>query len=225
MVPLGSSVTSGEFWNPVFGCRVVMTAPGLAVEDDHAVDGRGQHVLIARSEVGRDDRADHPVHRCLPQGAAVGAVERVHRTGRAVVGALDDLQLPVAEDVGQRRAALGVPVERGGPGEVAVAVDRDQLVGVGLVVRGAGAEDDADGGRAAEELTDRREDWTVSLVLYWQSRPPLGCGCPALPVGLRILQVAAVEIVLRRRRCRRSSRRPRRSRSARCCRGRPGPAW
>ena len=27
MVPLGSSVTNGEFWNPVSGWRVVMTDP------------------------------------------------------------------------------------------------------------------------------------------------------------------------------------------------------
>ena len=32
------------------------------------------------------------------------------------------------------------------------------------------------------------EDSTVSLVLYWQSRPALGCVPPALPVGLRTLR-------------------------------------
>ena len=76
-----------------------------------------------------------------------------------------------------------------------MAVDRDQLVRIRLVVGGAGAEDDPDGGRTTEELPDRRGglDGLVGVVVAVET----GTGLRASRVTGRAQdpQVAAVGVV------------------------------
>ena len=76
-VPLGSSVTSGEFWKPRSGPSTVTSAPAEAVEDLDAVDGGHQEILVTvAGEVGGDDGADHAGnHRLVPYRRPSGPVD------------------------------------------------------------------------------------------------------------------------------------------------------
>ena len=81
--------------------------PGPAVHDLHAVDGGDQEILVtAATEVGGHHRADDPAHGgYFPHRGPVGPVQRPDRTREPPgLGALDDVKLPIALDVGQCRA-------------------------------------------------------------------------------------------------------------------------
>ena len=133
MVPLGSMVTSGEFCSAMLPePRVATSCATPAVEDDQAVGGRDEHVVVAATgEVGDGHPADDPARggdRPARECGAVRPVEGPHQPARAGVDAFDDLLGAVAEHVADGRAADGVPAQVGPPGDAAVGVGGEQRV-------------------------------------------------------------------------------------------------
>ena len=206
MWPSGSSVTSGEFWKPTLAPSVVTSAPDRPSKMSIAVGGRDDHVLVAATgEVGGHGRADHlrrwssPTTRRCP----VGAVQHVDGPAVAGLGALDDVELPVALHVGQGRRVGGDAVERVAPGEPAAGVDGEDLVRV----RGAGV------ARCRRRWRCRRRRrrgtgrpparsgrCSGSCCTGRPGRPP-GCPVPALPALERMRMWPPLRVGLAVGRC------------------------
>ena len=129
----------------------------------------------------------------MPDGLAAGGVQHPDRA----TGALGDLQLAVAQHVGQRWAARGAAVQGLCPPQVATRVDGDQLVGVGgtgVVVAEAGH--DAVGRAGIEELPDRGRGLHHLVGLVLAGEPAVGLALAGVAGRAQYPQLAAV-VVLR----------------------------
>ena len=141
MVPLGSSVTSGEFWKPRPLPSKATSIPFIPSRTSTPwVVGTSDVLVAVARQVGGHHGPEHPaVDEAVPDHSTGRTVEQPDIPGDAVVGALHHVERAVPLDVCQRGARASEAVQRVRPDEAAGAVEGVQDVGVaGAGVVGAG---------------------------------------------------------------------------------------